>query len=135
MLLEVHTRLLQTKGVMNVVTFGGVSILAVEDLYQLPPVGQSQLFSKVSDSYAQLYRSGSLWVDEFEMIELDQVMCQRDNRFSQLLCRVRINDCTAADLVILRSRERSQNSPNYPAHVLHVYKLNVDVDARNSVML
>ena len=57
--------------------FGGVSILAVSDLYQLPPVGQPLLFSTVRDSYTQLYRSGSIWQDEFEMLELDEIMRQR----------------------------------------------------------
>ena len=64
MLLEIHKRLQQIKGVSDDAVFGGVSILAVGDLYQLPPVGQAPLFSTVSDSYAQLYGSGSLWVDE-----------------------------------------------------------------------
>ena len=51
-------------------TFGGVSVhvLAVGDLYQLPPIGQPALFDKVTDSYAQLYKSGSLWQDEFNVI-------------------------------------------------------------------
>ena len=51
------------KGASDDKVFGGVSILAVGDLYQLPPVGQAPLFSTVSDCYAQLYGSGSLWVD------------------------------------------------------------------------
>ena len=38
MLLEIHKRLQQIKGMSDDVTFGGVSILAVGDLYQLPPV-------------------------------------------------------------------------------------------------
>ena len=59
--LEIHKRLQQIKGVSDVIVFGGVSILAVGDLYQLPPVGQAPLFSSVSDCYAQLYGSGSLW--------------------------------------------------------------------------
>ena len=50
MLLEIHRRLQQIKGISPDIPFGGVSILAVGDLYQLPPVGQSQLFSPVSDS-------------------------------------------------------------------------------------
>ena len=134
--IEVHKRLQQIKGVSDDVTFGGVSILAVGDLYQLPPVGQSQLFSRVGDSYAQLYRSGSLWIDEFEMIELDQIMRQRgDGKFSELLCRVRTNECTPEDIDILKSRQVALESPNYPSHVLHVYRLNVDVDARNKLML
>ena len=67
-------RLKQIKGVSPDVMFGGVSILAVGDLYQLPPVAQPPLFDVVSDAYASLYGSGSLWKDEFEMIELDEIM-------------------------------------------------------------
>ena len=86
MLLEIHKRLQQIKGVSDDVIFGGVSILAVGDLYQLPPVAQAPLFSTVGDSYAQLYRSGSLWVDEFLLIELDEIMRQRgDSAFAELL--------------------------------------------------
>ncbi len=67
--------------------FGVVSVLAVGDLYQLPPVCQLMLFSRVRDSYAQLYGSGSLWQDEFEMVELDEIICQKgDSSFAALLC-------------------------------------------------
>ena len=90
MLLEIHKQLQQIKGVSDNVMFGGVSILAVGDLYQLPPVGEAPLFSPVSDCYAQLYGSGSLWVDKFQMLELNEVMRQRGHcAFSELLCRVR----------------------------------------------
>ena len=53
MLLEIHKRLQQVKGVSDDKVFGGVSILAVEDLYQLPPDSQAPLLSAVSDCYAQ----------------------------------------------------------------------------------
>ena len=116
-------------------TFGGVRILAVGDLYQLPPVDLPQLFSTVSDCYAQLYGSGSLWVNEFQLIELDEVMRQRsDSAFAELLCRVRTNSCTA-DTDILKSREITPDMLNYPTHALHVYRLNADVDLRNNLML
>ena len=136
MLLEIHKRLQQIRGVSDDVTFGGVSILAVGDLYQLPPVGQPLLFSPVTDSYAQLYGSGSLWIDEFQLIELDEIMRQRgDSTFSELLCRVRTNTCTTTDIVTLKSREITADDPNYPTNALHVYRLNSDVDSRNSIML
>ena len=136
MLLEIHKRLQQIKAVLPDVAFGGVSILAVGDLYQLPPVCQAPIFSTVSDSYANLYRSGSLWVDEFQMIELNEIMRQRnDSAFGELLYRVRTAECTNDDLSVLQSREILPDSPNYPSHVLHVYRLNVDVDTRNSLML
>ena len=96
------------------------------DLFQLSPVGQAPVFSPVGDSYAQLYHSGSLWVDEFQMIELDEIMRQRgDTAFCELLCRVRTADCTDADLTILKSREITTDHPIYPTHALHVYRLNV----------
>ena len=136
MLLEVHKRLQQIKAVLPDVTFGGVSILAVGDLYQLPPVGQAPLFSPVSDSYAQLYQSGSLWVDEFQMIELDEIMQQTDDSaFCELLCRVRTAECSDDDLAVLKSRETTSLMPDYPNHALHVYRLNVHVDNHNNCML
>ena len=121
MLLEIHKRLQQIRGVADDVAFGGVSRLAVGDLYQLPPVGQPLLFSPVSDGYAQLNGSGSLWIDEFKMIELDEVMRQKGDRtFSEMLCRVRTNSCTQADIDILQSREITADMVNYPTNALHV---------------
>ena len=121
MLLEIHKRLQQIKAVLPDVAFGGVSILAVGDLYQLSPVGQAPIFSTVSDSYANLYRSGSLWIDEFRMIELDEIMRRSDSAFCELLCRVRTANCTNDDLSILKSREIAPDSPNYANHALYIY--------------
>ena len=136
MLLEIHKRLQQIKGASDDAVFGGVSILAVGDLYQLPPVGQAPVFSIASDSYAQLYGSGSLWVDKFQMIELTEVMRQRgDSAFLELLCRVRTNSCTDDDIKTLKSRELQSDTLNYPSQALHVYRLNVDVDSHNALML
>jgi len=121
-ILEIHKRL---PDVMS----GGVSILAVGDLYKLPPVGKPMLFSKVSDSYDQLYRFGSIWQDEFQTTELDEIMRQRgDTAFAELLCRVRTATCTDEDYAVLESRVVSPDSPDYPSEALHVYRLNADVD-------
>ena len=134
MLLEIHKRLQQIKGVCDDAVFGGVSILAVGDLYQLPPVGQAPLFSTVSDCYAQLYGFGSLWVDHFIMVELTEIMRQRgDGAISEPLCRVRTNSCTSDDVKIPKSHEIPADTANYPTQALHVYRLNVD--KRNSLML
>ena len=70
------------------------------------------------------------------MIELTEVMRQRgDNAFSELLCRVRTNSCTFDDIKMLKSREITAYAANYPTQALHVYRLNADVDTRNSLML
>ena len=99
-------------------------------------MGQPLLFSTVNDSYAQLYKSGSLWQDEFEMLELDEVMRQRgDSAFAELLCRVRTDSCTEADIATLESRVVNPDSPDYPSEALHVYRLNAYVDEHNEHML
>ena len=69
-------------------------------------------------------------------MELDEIMRQRgDSAFCELLCRIRTADHTEDDLAILRSREFTPDLPSYPNQALHVYRLNVDVDERNSLML
>ena len=76
-LLEIHKHLQEIKGVSSDNMFGGVSILAVGDLYQLLPVGQPAVFDVMSDKYARLYASGSLWKEEFKIVELTEVMRQK----------------------------------------------------------
>ena len=132
MLLQIHKRLQQLKGTRDEETFGNISILAVSDLYQLQPVAQSHVFAQVGDAYARLHKSGSLWIDEFMMLELDEIRRQRgDSRFAQLLCRVRTATCTEDDIKVLQSRVIEDDHPNYPNNSLHVYRLNVDVDKQN----
>ena len=135
MLLEIHRRLQEIKGAPPDTTFGGISILAVGDLYQLPPVCQPPLFDMVSDAYARLHKAGSLWRDEFIMLELDEIMRQRsDKTFAELLCRVRMSECVESDIALLKSREIQQGVAS-TENILHVYKKNVDVDVRNTYML
>ena len=132
MLLQIHRRLQQLKGSKDDVTFGNVSILAVGDLFQLQPVAQPYVFDLVGDVYARLHKSGSLWYDEFSMLELDGIMRQReDQQFAQLLCHVRKAECTQEDLDVLRSRLCEASDPDYPHEAVHVYRLNKDVDEDN----
>ena len=110
--------------------FGDVSILAVGDLYQLQPVGQNHIFSLPSDIYARLH--GSLWEENFQMIELSESMRQREDRqFAELLMRVRTASCTEADISVLKSREVAVSDPRYPKQALHVFKTNKEVDEYN----
>ena len=67
------------------------------------------------------------------MIELSEIMRQRgDSTFSEMLCRVRTATCTPEDIQMLKSREIMAN---YPTSALHVYRLNIDVDCRNNLLL
>lgn len=92
----------------------------VGDLFQLPPVCQTPVFSVVRDTYAKLYNSGSLWKDEFQMIQLDEIMRQKDDsKFCSLLCRVRTATHTEDDIAVLKSREIDPGMPDYPKGALH----------------
>ena len=83
-----------------------------------------------------MYGSGSLWVDEFQTVELTEIMRQKDDAlFCQLLCRIRTATHTEEDIAMLKSREETPDAPNYPNDALYVYRLNVDVDKHNQEML
>ena len=136
MLLQIHRRLQRLKGSPHSSTFGNISILAVGDLFQLQPVAQPYVFDEVNDAYARLHGSGSLWMDEFSLIELDQIVRQKgDQSFAQLLCRVRKAECTDVDLDTLKAREIEDGALDYPQDALYVYRLNKDVDQHNMTKL
>ena len=89
---------------------------------------QLYIFAQVSDAYTRLHGSGSLWKDEFSMMELDQVMRQRgDKEFAELLCRVRKATPTKEDIEVLQSRTVADDDLNYPRNSLHVYRFNKEI--------
>ena len=77
-----------------------------------------------------------MWVDGFKMIELTEIMRQKEDvRFTELLCRMRKAECTADDVDILESCTITEDATNFPINAIHVYRLNIDVDKRNNLML
>ena len=134
LLYDVHRRLQEITGNLNS-RFGGVSILAVGDLFQLQPVGQQYIFEDPSDIKTKLHNTvfGSLWKENFKLIELEESMRQKeDQQFAQLLMRVRKASCTQKDISLLRSRIVKKSDNNYPTEALHVFKTNMEVDAHNA---
>lgn len=87
----IHRRRCDIMG--NTEPFGGVSILVVGDLLQLPPVMQKPIYKLPTDDMACLY--GSLWKENFEMVELTEIVRQNDDSmFAELLNRVRTGEQT-----------------------------------------
>ena len=134
LLYQIHRRLEEIKGSNSQdSTFGDVTIIAVGDLYQLPPVGKAYVFDHPDDSYAKL--QDPLWY-QFKLAELTQIMRQKDDAvFAQLLNRVRTATCSKDDIALLRSREISPDMKNYPIDTLHVYSTHKLVNEHNSKML
>ncbi|KAJ8033573.1 ATP-dependent DNA helicase PIF1 [Holothuria leucospilota] len=131
MLCYIHCRLQQIKGVHDK-PFGNVSVLAVGDFYQLPPVRGKPLFDIDEGELVNLWSLFCKW-------ELCEVMRQKsDLPFTHLLNRIRVlgkhETLPSTDQALLQSRLVSFTT-KYPNDALHIFSRNVDVDNHNIKML
>ena len=96
----IDTRLQQLTG--SKAAFGGLSVIAVGDLYQLKPVGDFLIWLDLKEGESSLARN--LWKELFTMYELVDIMRQKDDlAFAQLLNRLRLNEMTEEDKQKLRT--------------------------------
>ena len=86
--------------------FGGVQLLLIGDIQQLPPVAKSDEWQMLSEYYDSPYffSSHALRETSFCTIELKQVYRQSDARFLSLLNAIRENRCTNEIINTLNSR-------------------------------
>ena len=123
----VHWRLQQIKG--NYRPFGGMSVLAVGDFYQLPPLGKAKPICVYEESVLDL------WRDNFQMVKLTEIMRQReDGDFAQLLNRLRVKGKTDSlseeDRTLLTSAVA--DAKDCPSNALHIFATNKEVDQHNA---
>ncbi|VDI77551.1 ATP-dependent DNA helicase PIF1 [Mytilus galloprovincialis] len=129
----VHERLRQIKKKPESCLFGGVSIIAVGDFYQLPPVK-----SKKSD---KLYVNDPsnplnyLWNELFKVAELHEIMRQKDDKtFAEMLNRLRIkkkNEIIELDDFTLLKHCMKEA----PDRILHIFATNAEVQQFNNSMI
>ena len=111
---------LKIYGPQTDVPFGGVQIVLVGDLYQLPPVVSKQeqdvFFSKYDSPYffsADIFKSMPL-----EVIELTKIYRQQDEHFIHLLNHIRNNNVNDEELQELNcSATRSFSSDDFNIHL------------------
>lgn len=86
--------------------FGGVQLLLIGDLAQLPPVVKPDEWELLAPHYdsAYFFSSHALQEAGYRMIELNQVYRQRDRQFLDILNRVRAGDVSQTTLDALNSR-------------------------------
>ncbi|OCT76291.1 hypothetical protein XELAEV_18031490mg [Xenopus laevis] len=126
----VNWRLQQIKG--NKKPFGGISILAVGDFMQLPPVRKA----KPLCVYEQ--HVPDFWRDHFKMITLIEIMRQKDDlAYAEMLNRFRIKQkhepLSDGDREMLATTIKSPEE--CPTSVLHIYATNKEVEDHNSKSL
>lgn len=83
--------------------FGGVQMLFIGDLYQLPPVVKDDEWNTLSAWYRSMFFFDALAMKELQTVslELDTIYRQSDPRFIALLNAVRNNCATDDDLQLL----------------------------------
>ena len=94
--------------------FGGVQVLMIGDLHQLPPVVKAEDWELLRPYYQTAYFFGSLALQRTDMvaIELKHIFRQSDRRFIDLLERIRNNQLDAGVLETLNSRYRAGFQPD-----------------------
>ena len=105
--------------------FGGVQLLMIGDLQQLPPITPDNELEILKPHYDSMYffDSKSLRNTDYYCIELKSVYRQTDQRFIDILNRVRTGDVTHSDLDELNSHHvadfRPAQGDNYIQLVTH----------------
>ncbi len=86
--------------------FGGVQLLCIGDLHQLPPVAQNHEWNILKEYYESPFFFDSLAIKEQSplMIELDKIYRQKEESFVRLLNKVRNNQMHADDFEDLHLR-------------------------------
>lgn len=86
--------------------FGGVQVLFIGDLYQLPPIVKNEEWQVLKNHYSTPHFFSAKVLQEHPLvfIELDKIFRQSDPKFIQVLNEFRTNTVTAATLEKLNER-------------------------------
>lgn len=88
------------------IPFGGIQMVFIGDLYQLPPVIRSrerEIF-KIQYKNAYFFESSVFAGFSFEFVELEKIYRQRDERFIEILNAIRNNSVTDEHFSLLNRR-------------------------------
>lgn len=108
--------------------FGGLQMVFIGDLFQLPPVVKTDLQEYFKATYGGNYFFDSpVFKTDFfyHRKELTHVFRQKDERFKQVLNRIRENNASFKDFVLLNSRHRNNVGDNNSSVFLTTTNRNV----------
>ena len=134
-LLDCVDRFLRLNGKNPDAPFGGIQMVFIGDLYQLPPVVTSQEKEVFSAHYKSPYFFSAQFFDEFQMefIELEKIYRQQDERFIDLLNSIRNKMTTEDDISLLNARVHSKEREG--DYGVYLTPKNVDADTINEEKL
>jgi ATP-dependent DNA helicase PIF1 len=111
-LLDCVDQFLRLNGKDPKLPFGGIRMIFIGDLYQLPPVVTRQEGSLFEDYYNSPYFFSAKVMDSLslELIELDKIYRQDDKQFIEVLDKIRRNNLDEEALKILNARHEEDFS-------------------------
>jgi ATP-dependent DNA helicase PIF1 len=117
--------------------FGGVQMLLIGDLYQLPPVVKGDEKEIYRSLYATPYFfSANVFADlNLEFIELEKIYRQHDQEFIQLLNAIRNNTVTEESLALLNERCQPDFNPPPEDYFIYLTTTNALAESINSEQL
>ncbi|HUW22195.1 MAG TPA: AAA family ATPase [Candidatus Bathyarchaeia archaeon] len=106
-------RFLRLNGRDERLPFGGIQVVIVGDLYQLPPVITYQDISTYSQLYDSPYffSANSFELDDFNVIELKTIFRQKELHFIEFLNQVRSGDVSADTFSLINQRVTAKQPP------------------------
>jgi hypothetical protein len=113
--------------------FGGLSVIAVGDFFQLRPVYQRSLYSPVSSNpYRDLFEE-NIW-HKFAVFKLSKIMRQDEPQFQIALNNLAKGNLTQDDLNLFRTRS-FHTVPDIPnaQNAVHLFPTNAQVDHFNNI--
>lgn len=114
-------------------SFGGVQVLFIGDLYQLPPVVRNDEREMLSQYYssAWFYEAQALKGSSLVYIELDKIFRQHDDTFIDLLNNLRNNTASAEDIDTLNAHYKNQDEISALKEVITLTTHNARADEIN----
>ncbi|MFM7728468.1 MAG: ATP-dependent RecD-like DNA helicase, partial [Flavobacteriales bacterium] len=115
--------------------FGGVQVLMIGDLFQLPPIVKDHEWGLLKRYYhsAHFFEAVALQSEGFVYIELDKIYRQSDQRFIDLLNNLRENKTTTDDIALLNTFYQAQ--PPQEEGIITLTTHNYKADDINSAQL
>lgn len=113
-------------------SFGGVQVLFIGDLFQLPPVTKNRDWSVLKYHYKSpsFYSAKALFTPPV-YIELKKIYRQKEQQFIDILNKVRINEMDENALQVLNSHYAPDFQPSKPGEYITLTTHNVNADVIN----
>lgn len=125
-------RLRAAKGIHHQ-PFGGVQVLMIGDLYQLPPIVKPHEKQVLGKYYRSMHFFEALALKESGMVflELDKIFRQSDDAFISILNNLRNDNISQSDLNTLNSKYKSEEDIRKEGEVIRLTTHNYKADKIN----